>query len=152
MPGMDLNKQHPYDLAIVGAGLLALIVSFISGFSASFSGGGFSYSHTWSAWHSYAVLGMLLLAVATAIAALRVFMPEAIPGNLPVGAYLATAAAAGLGTLLVFVRGVTLDAGPSGSLAGFTYKASAGLSWGGWLIVILGIAMTVLAVMRSMAQ
>ena len=60
-----------------------------------------------SAWHSYAILGLLLIFAAAIIGALRVFAGTNLP-TLPIGVNLLVLGLAGLGTLLLILRAYTL--------------------------------------------
>jgi Family of unknown function (DUF5336) len=138
----DHDRLH---LAVVGAGVLAFIFSFLPFYGASISFLGSHASTSWTAWHSYAVVGDLLLLAATALAAIRVFAPSVLPAELPVKPFLAVAGLAGLGTLLLILRAVTW---PSPSGVGY----SVGIRWGAWLLFIAAIAMTVLAALAGRAE
>jgi hypothetical protein len=48
-----VTGANPYDLGIIGAGVLAFIFSLFSYYKASASGGGFSVSTSESAWHGF---------------------------------------------------------------------------------------------------
>src|SRR3954452_9247206 len=124
--GVSFNDINRNDLGVMIAGVLAFIASFFPFWGVSFSGsvGGvnFGSSGNISAWHSYGWLGVILLLAAAALIALVTFIRDSMP-TLPIGVHLLAAGLAGLGTLLLFLRGFTYD-GPSGG--GF----SSGVKWG----------------------
>jgi hypothetical protein len=128
------------DLGIMGAGAAAFVFSFLPYWGFSYSAkslGGVSVSIT--AWHGFALLGLLLLFAAAAAVAARVFGVATLP-ELPVGWHVLVAGAAALGTLLVIVRAITY---PHLSVLGGSY----GVRWGGYLLFLAAIAETVFAVM-----
>lgn len=142
MPGFDLKQVSRNDKVVVGAGIVALIFSFIPhyyGVSANILGQHFSSGV--SAWHSYAFLGMLLILVATALAAIAVSGAAQLP-KLPIGLNLAVASLAGIGTLLVLIRGLTAG---SGGGPGYSY----GLQWSGYIVILAGIVQTVFSVLNA---
>ena len=63
--------------------------------------------------------------------------------ELPLGWHVIVAAAAALGTLILLVRGLTYG----GDVNAFGNSISAGLRWGGWLLVLAGIAEAAFAVL-----
>jgi hypothetical protein len=141
MPGFDVKQMRRNDKGVLGAGIVALIFSFIP----HYYGGsvhvlGAHYSAGVSAWHSYAFLGMLLILIGTAIAAIMVSGAAQLP-KLPIGLNLLVAGLVGLGTLLVIIRGFTAD---SGSGPGYSY----GVQWSGYIVMLAGVVETVFAVMN----
>jgi hypothetical protein len=139
MPAVDdLKNLNRNDQVVLGAGVLALIVSLffpIWGYSYHLSGIGASASI--NAWHGWAGFGMFLVLVATLIAAARVFAASSLP-TIPVGLNLLTLALSGLGTIIVIIRELTY---PHASIGGGSY----GVKWGGYLLFILLIAQAVAA-------
>lgn len=128
------------DLAVMGAGAAVFIFSLLPyyGFSYNVKGiGGASASFT--AWHGFALLGVLLLLAAAGIVAARVFGGVTLP-TLPVGWHVVVAGLAGLGTLLVILRALTY---PHASGFGGSY----GVRWGGYLLFLAAIVEAVFAVM-----
>ncbi|MCW2572914.1 MAG: hypothetical protein JWO88_2972 [Frankiales bacterium] len=127
------------DLGVMGAGAGALIFSLLPyyGLSYKISGVG-GFSANFNAWHSYALLGILLLVAAAGIVAARVFAGVTLP-TLPVGWHVIVAALAGAGALLVILRALTY---PHISVPGGSY----GVKWGGYLLFLAAIAETVFAV------
>jgi hypothetical protein len=97
-----------------------------------------------NAWTGYAVLGLLLIFAAAGITALRVFAAAKLP-PLPIGPNLLVGGLAAIGTLLVILRGFTY---PHGSALG----ASVGVMWGGYILMIAGIAVTVFAALNFRAS
>ncbi len=135
----DLKALDRLEQVVLGAGVVAFIVSFFPFYGASFSGGGISVSSTITAWHSYGFLGMLLVLAATAIAAVRLFSPKTLE-SLPVGGALLTFGLSALGAFLVILRGFTYKtaSAPGGSV---------GVKWGGYLLMIVLIVQAVAAFM-----
>jgi len=147
MPGFDLKQINRNDQGILGAGILFLLLSFFVpfyGVSYSGRGAGFSASASWTAWHSYGFLGVLLILIAVGIVAFRVFGNGSLP-TLPVGPNLLVAGLALLGTLLLLLRGFTYKTASGGGY-------SLGLKWGAYVIFILAIAIVVFAFLNFKAS
>jgi hypothetical protein len=127
------------DLGVMGAGAAALVFSFLPywGFSYGKGLGGISGSIT--AWHSFALLGLLLVFAAAGVVAARVFGGVTLP-ELPVGWHVVVAAAAALGAILLILRAFTYT---HVSFAG----GSVGVKWGGYLLFLAAIAEAAFAVM-----
>ena len=135
--GRDVNRN---DVAVMGAGAAAFVFSLLPywGFSYDVKGiGGFSSSIT--AWHGFALLGVLMLLAAAGIVVARVFAGVALPAA-PVGWHVIVAGLASLGALLVILRALTY---PHASLPGGSY----GVRWGGFLLFLVAIAEAVFAVL-----
>jgi hypothetical protein len=140
MPAVDdLKNLNRMDQVVLGAGVLALLLSFFPFYGVTAGVGGFHVSASVNAWHSYGFLGVLLVLVATAAAAARIFAPGSVP-QLPVGLHLIAAASSLLGLLICLLRGFTYDS-PSGP--GY----SAGLRFTGYLFLLLVLVQTVAAFM-----
>src|SRR5699024_2868871 len=82
-----------------------------------------------NAWHSFATLGVLLVIVATAVVAVKAFAAENLPDGVPWN--IVITACAGVGTLLLLLRGLTVS--------------HAGMGWSGWVLIIASAALTVFA-------
>lgn len=113
------------DVGIMGGGVAVLVASVLPWYGAS--GGGFSVSVSgwgagFTAWFSI----LLCLVVAGAVAA-RVFAGTRLPAAGSVGPALLLAAAAGLASLLIIIRLLSL---PSGGAFNFHYGARFGLFLG----------------------
>jgi len=136
----DIKNLPRNDQAVLGLGVLAFIASFFPFYGVSVKFGGFRASESINTWHSYAVLGILLVLAATLLAAAQVFAASSLP-SMPVSANFLVAALAAVGTLLIILRGFTYDSasGPG---------ASVGLKWGFWVMLIVCVAQVVFAVMR----
>jgi hypothetical protein len=129
------------DQVVLGAGVLALIASFFPFYGLSVSAGGLgSYSASINAWHSYGTVGVLLVIIATLVAAAQVFSASSLP-EVPVSLNFVVAGAAALGTLLIILRA-------------FTYKTvsgvggSVGLKWGAYVLMVICVIQVAFAVMR----
>jgi Family of unknown function (DUF5336) len=144
-PVATFRSAPPLAQAVLVTGVLAFIASFFPWYGFSYHGikigdttiGGGSY--TWTAWHSYSVLALLLMLIATAVAAVVIFVPHVVPDSSPVGATWAIAAVAVLAALLELLRVLTLHHGDGLSIR-----------WGGWVLLILMIAQAVCAVMWAL--
>jgi hypothetical protein len=142
MPGFDLKQISRNDQGILGAGILAFIASFLPFYGVSGGHGFVNYSVT--AWHSYGLLGLLFVFAAAVIVALRVFANVQLP-KLPVGVTVLVTGLAGLGTLLLILRGFTYPSASGGGV-------SVGVKWGAYIVFIAGIAMTVFAFLSFRAS
>jgi len=141
---VDLKNVSPFSLGALGAGVLAFVFSLFDSYvTASVSGFG---SQGTNAWVSFATLGMLLILAATALVGVKAFAGQSLPAVAPW--HLVAAALAGVGTLLLILRALT--AGGDSIASGFV-EVSVGPGWSGWLLFILGIALTVCAVLDSRA-
>jgi hypothetical protein len=136
---VDLKTINRNDQVVMGATILAFIASFFPFYGASVSGGGFSASASVNAWHSYGFIGVLLLLIGGLIIAAATFAASSMP-KLPVGVHVAAAAAAGLGTFILLIHGLTFS---HPTIPGVDW----GMKWGAWFIIIVGIIETVFAVM-----
>ena len=132
------------DLGVMAAGVAALVFSFLPyvGVSYEVKGFGGGSAHI-NAWHGWAFLGLLLLVLAAGVVAARVLADVTLP-TLPVGWHVVVAGAAALGTLMVLVRGLSWG---GSEFSGLGTSYSSGMRWGGWLLVLAGIAETVFAVL-----
>jgi hypothetical protein len=141
MPAVDdLKNLNRLDQVVLGAGVLGLIVSlFFPIWGVSVSVKGFGGGSSINAWHGLAAFGMLLVLVATAIAAVRVFAAANLP-TMPIGVNLLTFVLSAVGTLIVVIRELTY---PHASVPGYSY----GVKWGGYLLFVLLIAQAVAAFM-----
>jgi hypothetical protein len=153
----DLRSLPPFDLGILIAGVLIFIVSFFPWYGVSSSGssvGGFKVpgiNASENAWHSYSVLALLLLLLATGVAAVAIFAASSAP-QLPIGLRWIVAGLSALGGLLYVIRVFTLPH-HSQSIAGFS--ASEGAKWGAWLllvVVLVHVACSVISALSSDEQ
>jgi hypothetical protein len=152
-PGMsELRALPPFDLGVLVTGVLIFIASFFPWYGYSTSGatvggvklGGTSGSIT--AWHSYSTLGLLLLLLATIVAAVAMLAPSAAP-QLPVGLRWVAAALSVLGGLLYVIRLFSLS---HKSINVFGLKASYGVRWGGWVLLVFVLANVVCCVVSAL--
>jgi Family of unknown function (DUF5336) len=153
----DLKSLPPFDLGILIAGVLIFIVSFFPYWGVSSSGtsvGGLKIpgaSASVTAWHSYSVLALLLLLLATGVAAVAIFAPASAP-QLPVGLRWITAGLSALGGLLYVIRLFTL---PHHGGSEFGVNIHEGVKWGGYLlllIVLVHVACSVISALSSDEQ
>jgi hypothetical protein len=119
------------------AGVVALVFSFFSRFiKVSIDGGksvpGLSFSGGESAWHSWGLLGILLVIVATAVVALKAFARETLPDGVPWS--LVALGAAGLGTIILILRPLLVGGGGTG--------ISVGPGWSAFIVWIAALALT----------
>ncbi|KQY59098.1 hypothetical protein ASD11_05725 [Aeromicrobium sp. Root495] len=139
----DFKSIGRNDQGALIAGAVALVLSFFSAYvTVSINGKGLpgvSGSSGISAWNSFGTLGMLLVIIATAVVAVKVFAGDQLPAGVPWN--LVAAAAAGLGTLLLILRAFTYDGG--GSFGGVSVDVGPG--WSGWALFVATIALTVFA-------
>jgi hypothetical protein len=126
---VDLNSLKTSDKGVLGAAIGVFIFSFFGSY-VTVSFGGFSAGA--DAWHSYAVLALLLLFAAAVIVAIKAFDLVELP-DIGVGWALITTACAALGAFLLILRALTY-AGNSVSVG-----------WSGYVLFILAIAETVFA-------
>jgi len=121
---VDFKSLGKFEQGALVAGAVAIILSFFSRYLTADLGPLGTYGI--SAWHSYAVLGMLLIAASVAVVAGKAFAGDELPDGVPWN--LVALATAGLGTILVILRAFTADGGDVG--------------WSGWLLFLAGIALT----------
>ncbi|MDX6209801.1 MAG: hypothetical protein QOE24_2192 [Frankiales bacterium] len=137
----DLKNLDRLDQAVLGAGVLAFILSFFHVFTASASGPGallvsglLGKAHA-TAWHGWGFIGMLLVLAATALAAGRLFAPASLP-KLPVGINLLTLALSGLGLLFLVIEWLTnIKSSSAGGI-----KISSHLGIAGYLLLLVVLA------------
>ena len=147
--GVNLSAINRNDLGVMIAGLVAFIASFLPYMHASVkvSGApaGFSLpssdSGSITAWHSYAILGLLMIFAAAVIIAIKTFAANAMPSNLPVGLHVVAALLAGIGTLLVLIRALAYW----DTKSAFGVKVTIHIGWGGYVLILAGIVLTVFA-------
>jgi hypothetical protein len=150
----DVRSLPPYDLVVLGSGVLAFIASFFPYYGASVSGsvpgvGSFGSSSTSvTAWHSYSTLALLLIFIGTIAAAAAIFARDSL--NMPVDARWAAAGLCALGAFLYLIRLFTL---PSHHVTlGAGISASEGVRWGGYLLLIIVLVNAAAAVMGALSS
>jgi hypothetical protein len=126
---------RPLDGGVIALAGAAFVASFLPYVGLSLKLAGFGFDYTVNAWHSYAILGLLALFAAGAATIAGVV--GAVPAQR-LGFGIAAAGAAALGTFLVLVRGLT-------------YGQGVQLRWGGWVLIVVGVAETVCAVAGAAA-
>lgn len=147
---VDFKTLGRNDQGALVTGALAVIFTFIGSYlTVSSKAGGFSASAGHNAWDGVGVLGSLLLVAALAIVAARIFAADSLPAGVPWN--LVTAAAAGLGTIILIIKGLTFDANIP-TVASSVAKIDAGVGWSGWVLFILAIAFTVFAALGFKAS
>lgn len=137
---IDFKSLGKFEQGALAAGVLSLLLSFFNSYITVSAGGskilsGLDISYGSSAWTSYATLGVLLVIAATAIVAAKAFAADSLPTGVPW--YLVALAAAGLGTVLIILRALTIGGGGGG--------VSVGPGWSGWLLFVSTIALTACA-------
>lgn len=143
MAALDLKKFTPLDWGVAGGGALALICLFLPWYG--FSSG--PYSASVSGWStSYGWLGAVLIVLAGGY---LVAQRSGMSLKLPIGSATAILAAAGLGTIIVALRWLTLPSGSGGSVIGsYSYGPSIGII----LTIIAGLVATVAAFLMFRAS
>jgi amino acid transporter len=124
---VDFKSLGKNEQGALVAGGLSIILSFFSRF-VSYDLGPLG-THGISAWNGVGTLGVLLVIIATAIVGIKAFAKERLPEGIPWS--LAALAAAGLGTIILILKGFTADYGNPG--------------WSGWALFITTIALTAFA-------
>jgi len=144
MTQTDVRELPRNDKVFLGLGAAVFIASFLPWYgasvSASFGGQSFHSSASVTAWHGWAALGVILMLVATLIAAVQLFSDAELP-TLRVSWNVLVLVVDAVGALIFVIRSIRL---PSGNVAGF----SVGLRWGGWILIIVAIAQVVFAALR----
>jgi hypothetical protein len=147
--GFDPKTVDRFDWAILGVGFLTLIFSFFSFYSASVSGAGISESESWSAWHDifgggfFGWIGMVLAVAGTVVLALQLFSPQV---KFPMESRVLVLGGFALGALCeilaIFIHPKFASADGPG------FHASFGHGFSFWVVLILTLGGTVLALMR----
>jgi hypothetical protein len=149
MAERDLRQLPRNDQGVLAAGVLVFIASFFPYYGYSLSGSfagaplGIGGSHSWTAWHSYATFGLLLVLAAAIVAAVQALAADSLP-DMGVSWSMVVLGLSALGTLLFVVRSFTLDSGTIGPL-------SYGLKWGAYVVMVLCLAQTAFAFLRVRA-
>ncbi|MDT4899472.1 MAG: hypothetical protein QOJ78_402 [Pseudonocardiales bacterium] len=157
--GFDPKNVNPLDWAIVGAGVLAFLFSFIAFYDgADISSGGQSATvstGTFSAWHDvigggfFSWFAMVFAILGAAAVALQLFAPHV---KLPVSNRLAGLALFAAAALFEII-GIFVTPGGSGSLGlGGSYDVSLNHGFGFWISLIVILAGLVLSLMRFQAS
>jgi hypothetical protein len=136
MPAVDdLKNLDRLDQVVLGAGVLAVIFSFFPFLTVHVSGISIGNGANESAWHGWGLLAVLLVVAATALAAVRLFAAANLP-KLAVGVNLLTFALSALAFVFLLIHWVSNRR--SEGVAGF--KATEGLAWSGWILLLLVLA------------
>ena len=98
----------------------------------------------YSAWDGVGGLASLLLVLGVIVVAVRIFGPDLLTPKVP-WHYL-VAGAAGLGTLMLLIKGLTF--GVDGPQV-VQDNVDVGIGWSGWAVIALGIAFAVFAYLGS---
>lgn len=125
-PSFNIGAWSIFDKIALGSGALFFLFSFFNRFRSVDLGNVFGTNLGTvgiSAWHSYAVAGLLIALVALVLVALKALQPSILPAGIPWP--LVTAGAAALGWFIVLLRGLTYDGGSVG--------------WSGWIVFIVGL-------------
>jgi len=151
--GFDPKTVNPLDWAVLGIGFLVLIFSFFGYYSFKSSGGGFSASQSYSAWHDifgggfFGWIGMVIAVLGTVALAITLFAPQT---HLPMPGRTLAFLGFGIGficeILAIFLH--PKFASSSGSILGQHYSASFGHGFSFWVSLILILGGTVVSLMR----
>lgn len=136
----DVRTLPRNDQLFIGLGLLVLIASFLPWYGVSFSLAGFSGGDSTWAWHGLAATGLILMLLATGLVVVELFTDTTLP-ELKVSWNVVVVVLDALGAVFIVIRSFDL---PSKAVPGF----SAGLRWGGWILIIAAVAQVVVAVLR----
>lgn len=117
----NANNLSIFDKIALGSAAVFFLFSFFNRFRKVDIGPFGTYGI--SAWHSYAVAGLLLALVAAVLVALKGLQPSILPEGVPWP--LVTGGAAALGWFLVLLRGFTYSGGSVG--------------WSGWIVFLAGL-------------
>jgi hypothetical protein len=144
-----VQGANPYDLGVIGAGILAFFLSFFPYYTYSVSVAGFGgYSTSWSAWHGFfGWFGALVALAAAVLLALRLFGIHVLDASTTRLAVLGGFAVA----LLCIILALFID--PSGAdCAGVQACEDAldkGHGFGYWASAIIVIGGLVLSFLRK---
>jgi hypothetical protein len=136
-----VQTANPYDLGIIGAGILAFLLSFFPYYTYS----AFGFSTSWSAWHGFfGWFAALVALAAAALLALRLFGIHVLDSNMTRLACLV-----GFGvSLLCIILALFID--PSGvDCGGVDCGLDKGHGFGYWASAIIVIGGLVLSFMRK---
>jgi hypothetical protein len=148
MPGFDLKQVSRNDQIVMGAGALAFIFSFFPDYAVTGKFGLLHGSVHYNGWQGIGILSILLFLVAGGIVAVRNFTQVQLP-KLPLGWNVIVAGAAALGTVFLLLEGFVLfDPYGASSVPG----VSTGFGWGGYILLILGVAQTAFGYMTMKAS
>jgi hypothetical protein len=118
------------DVAAVPLGFIAFVAAFFPYVGVSGKIGGFAFSVSTNAWHSYAIIGLFLLVGAAVALVIGIATAATNPAAKAV-LDLVAACMAALGTLLIVVRALTYSL--------------VTIDWGGWILIVAGGAETLSA-------
>ena len=139
---------HPYDLGIIGAGILAFLLSFFPYYTVSTSGpllGGLSDSG--SAWHGFfGWFAVLLALAASALLALRMFGVHVLDASMT---RLAVLGGYGVALLCVIISFFVTPGGGCQGVKACEDVVDFGRGFGFWAILIIIVGGTVLSFMRK---
>jgi hypothetical protein len=135
----NLKALSIADRTRIGAAVVFFISSFLPFVGATVGGlgAGFKLSVSENAWHSFALLGVLLVLAAIVVWAIQRFTAIALPTGR-VAWSVAIPAVAAIGTALIAIRAVS-------------YGSPIGLRYGAFLVVISGIVFVISTYDRSSA-
>jgi hypothetical protein len=143
-PAASLSSLSRNDKLFLGGSLLALICTFLPFDGISFEG----FSASENAWHGIGVLAALLVFVAFVVAIVAAFASSSVP-TLPVSLDMIGAGASGLALLFFLLHWVTL---PGGHTVVGIHSPGLSLHWGGYITIIVVLALTAFEVMRVLAS
>ena len=136
----ELKDVPRYDQGVLGLGLLVLVVSFFPYYGASVNAGILHASASVNAWHGWALVGIWLIFIATALVGIENFSRDPLP-RLQMSWTFIVAALSVIGVICVFLRSVTL---PSGQTFGVSY----GMRFGGYLLIAVCVLHAVASCLR----
>jgi hypothetical protein len=136
-PSFNVGSWNIFDKIAVGAGAVVFLFSFLKSYvTVSLSAYGLSGSGLGvSAWHSYAVLGLLMMFAAVALVVVSKMDASALPNSVPWP--LINGIIAAIGVFLVLLRGLTWSA----SYSNYGVGASVGIGWSGWIVILAGVVL-----------
>lgn len=138
------------DAGIIGAGVLALILSTFAYYVAKLSGNGISTSQSFSAWHGlFGWLSAVLAFLGAAVLATEIFAPGKL--KLPQPARQIALTLFAVATLCVLLAFFIHPGTGVGSTIGSGFSAKVGHGFSYWVSVIVIIAGTVLSYLRLKA-
>ncbi|HEX4015303.1 MAG TPA: hypothetical protein VHX15_01075 [Frankiaceae bacterium] len=141
LPEPDGYSVPRHDVIALVSGLLVFVASFLPWYALTFEGGPAESGVTGSfnAWHGLAGIGLILMLFSLVVTAAEPYFGE--DGSTPLPVSIVAAVLACVGALLVVIRSLDL---PTPDVPG----VSAGLRWGGWILILLVVLQALISVLR----